>query len=228
MNSKQKRQHKRKPNSSAEMDQNRGAQKHKKLQHFARLRALNKHYSLATALILVERMLINADLFLYAINQQQQAIVAKEILTQYWAKLLNRKSKLNVDAIQNKLEGLFDIATEDSLAAQSYNDFVVALGICLDAFADQEMQPAVEVAKLSQGDIERYIEAEVQRELTPGEFRAHELVQCELSVLDSMLDFLQSEQPDNFGINEMKMVICGLGVSNLGVSNVDVKTPVQV
>lgn len=190
----------------------------KRLTHFARLRDLDGHYSLATALVLTERMMINAAVFWREAEQQQQADMAKDIIEQLWMRLFNRKSKLNVDTIQVKLEGLFHVNTDQSLAAQSCNDFVVALGICLDAFADKDAQPAVEVAKLSQGDIERYIEAEAGQPLSPDAFRAHELVHYELSVLDSMLDFFTYEAPDNGGIKEMRKVITELGVSNLGIA----------
>lgn len=189
-----------------------------RLTHFARLRNLDGHYSMATALVLTERMMINAELYWRESNLLQQIDIAQDIIEQFWMRLFNRKSKLNVDTIQTKLEGLFHSDLEPSLAAQACNDFIVALGICLDAFADKDSQPAVEVAKLSQGDIERYIEAEVGQPMSPSEFRAHELVQYELSVLDSMLDFFTSDAPDNGGIKQMRKVMIELGVSNLGIA----------
>ncbi|GEM_PF-4053230 len=190
----------------------------KKLQHFARLRELDPQYSISAALLLVERMMINGDIFLNAENNSEKVNITRDILEQLWTKLHNRKSRLNIEAVQSKLEELFVENNSNSIAAQSYNDCIVALGICADAFCEKDTQAAVNVAKLSQGDIERYLEAAYGRDVRPDEFREHELVCYELSVLDSMLDFFQVEKPNNNSIKEMRMVMADLGVSNLGLS----------
>lgn len=192
-----------------------------KLAHFARLRALPFAQSIIIGLLMTERMLINAQYYYTSHRLLQPLDTIHSILDKCWKKALKPKYSINVESTQAKLEMLLTTISDQSLAADASRDALVALGVCVDSFVENDMQPAVQVAKISQGDIERFLNVTMEQVFSPQAFKANELVQYELALLDSLLEFFEQYVPTQADIIDMRHTVLASGVSNLGICLVE-------
>lgn len=138
-----------------------------KLNTFGKLRNLDGNSSLLIATALTQRMVVNAHLF-YTSSDNQDAIKhIDKIMDGLWDICAKKRKKLNAESLLDKLETFIpDPEAEDNIAAYSVVDCCMAMSACIYATQKEEDSPAVVVAKLSQGDIERFLRITGTEELS--------------------------------------------------------------
>ncbi|MGQ8365928.1 DUF416 family protein [Glaciecola sp. 1036] len=189
----------------------------KKLTLFSRLRTLELQDSVIISLCIAERMFINARIYFNSLGEQQPLDLLESVLNKFWMSAFKKKQNFANNA--EKIGLLLDEIEDDSLASKSTLDFLVGLNVLIDTFAGSELQPAVMLAKLSQGDIERYLRVQNDSDLTPAQIRESELVIYEIELIESLIEYLASNTPNVEELMYLRDSFRNEKISNLGLSS---------
>jgi len=188
---------------------------HEKLNTFQQVRELPKKPALAFSAALLERMLINYQLFC-ELNDFGDATVARNVVNLIWEYVKAPKSKINVGVQSENIEEITpDVANFDNFGVYPALDFCMALQAALQLVADEDVSGAVTVSKLSQGGCEAYILTTSSDELTNIEIKQHPLMQFEVEIQQLLLKMCEQRPVDIEGLNEF---LADELVSNIGLS----------
>jgi len=188
-----------------------------KLNTFTQIREFNKAKALILSCALVQRMLPNYLLFC-ELMQLPHAKVANNLVDVFWEACRNKDLKLNIEAQTLKLEEITpDVDDYDNLGVYAALDFCMACQALLQLIANEDLQGAVVVAKLSQGSVERYIGFSEDTVLTGAILRSHPLMEWEIETLQTLMTMLESNSLSNSEIKQLRQDIVSEGVSNLGI-----------
>ncbi|MFC3122370.1 DUF416 family protein [Agaribacter flavus] len=191
-----------------------------KLNTFARLRELDLAKSLLIATALTQRMAVNAVLYFSSTKNSDALSHIDKVLDGLWDVCLKRRKKLNAESLLDKLETFIpDPEKDDNIASFSVVDFCVALSTCVYATQKEEDNPAVVVAKLSQGDIERFLRITGGRDMSTQELRETPLFTYEIDIVESFLAFVESDDLAIEDIADFRAFIVDQDLSNLGLAS---------
>lgn len=164
-----------------------------KMNNFQRIRELSKRQQNILALVLLERMKPNYDLFVH-LSEFPQPYVLDNLLQNLWHRALVKGAKVNLGAMENKLEELTPEEHEfDMYGVYPAIYFCTAMLTYIAGEASEDEYDAVAVAKVSQGCIVHLIEYQAgEQELDNSAIREHELMQAETQLLSTMIDWLET------------------------------------
>lgn len=190
-----------------------------KLSTFAQLRELPLQPATIIAVCLTQRMWVNAQLYLQYQNQTNMLEELSSVMTGLWM-MVSRQRKVNTEKFRVILDEIEKTEFEDSLAYRAFVDFCVSASVCLDALDKEEKTPAVVLAKISQGGIERFIIETEQSgaELSPQELKQHELMQFELDTTHALIDYVTEHKINPDMITQIQSQLSEEPISNLGLS----------
>ena len=185
-----------------------------KLNTFQQVRELPKKAALAFSAALLERMLVNYQLFC-ELNNFGDPQVAKNVINLVWEYVKAPKAKINCAVQGEKVEEITpDIADFDNYGVYPALDFCMGLQAALQLISDDEPSAAVMVAKLSQGGTESYIAEITEEELSGAALKQHELMQFEIGVQQFLLSAC-SERP--LPLDDIRAFLDEDLVSNIGL-----------
>jgi uncharacterized protein YjaG (DUF416 family) len=191
-----------------------------KLNIFQQVRELQDWRACGIALVLLERMHPNYQLFCEA-TEFCNADPLRNTLNSLWDWLANPDTKkggtkINYEAQRAKLdEATPDVKDFDNYGVYPALDFAVSLDAVLNLMSGEDPQGAVVVSKVSQGCVEAYIEAIEGEEV---EIKTHPLMTWEIEVQNEVLELLHSGVKRNKElVKQLKLIAIEEGISNIGI-----------
>ena len=193
------------------------------LNTFQRIRDLNWSHSVVLALDLCERMVPNYEFFCH-ITQFGDAKPLRGALNACWDYIANPKqTKVNFSRWQEKVDEVTPSEHgHDMLGVYPAMDACTAISVLLQGLMDKNAGNLLDVAKVSQASVVKFIELNDAEQVSPDELRQHveehELYQYEIAMQQAMVDFLESQPQVNAAlIKQMRQMVLDVGVSNLGL-----------
>lgn len=193
------------------------------LNTFQRIRELDWTHQVVLALYLCERMLPNYEFFCH-ITQFGDAKPLRGALNACWDYIAHPKqTKVNFARWQEKVDEVTPSEHgHDMLGVYPAMDACTALSILLQGLLDKNANNLLDVAKVSQGSVVKFIELNDAAELPADERQQyideHELYQYEIAMQQSMVQFLETQPEVNATlIKTVRQMVEEEGVSNLGL-----------
>lgn len=186
-----------------------------KLNIFQQVRELPDWKACGFALVLLERMYPNYQLFC-DLTEFSDAKLLRNTLNSCWEWLAIPGTKINLDAQREKLEEATpDVQQFDNYGVYPALDFAVSLDAMLNLIGGDDPQGAVVISKVSQGCVEAYIEA---AEPDVEEIKTHPLMAWEIELQNELLTLLQ-DQPKRSKelVQKLKQFALAEGISNIGL-----------
>lgn len=188
-----------------------------KLNTFAMIRDLTRPKDMLFSCALMQRMLPSYQLFSEA-HEFGDPQIAQNVLDLIWEWCATPKNKFNATVQAEKVEEIIpDIANFDSFGVYPALDYCMALSCALQAFNQEHEQPAVTIAKLSQGSVEAYILATAEQELTSQEIKEHPLMAFEIETQMSLLGYCRDNKMTKDLVTQLKADLISQNPSNLGL-----------
>lgn len=186
-----------------------------KLTVFQQVRELNEWRACGFALVLLERMYPNYQLFC-EVTEFCDPSQLRNTLNTAWEWLAIPETKINYEAHRVRLdEATPDVNNFDNFGVYPALDFAVSLDAILNLMSGEDPQGAVVVSKVSQGGVEAYIEA------TEGEdvdSKLHPLMTWEIELQSEVLKLLNGEAKRNKAtVKALKKMATEAGISNIGI-----------
>ena len=194
---------------------------HSKINNFQRIRELGRKQQGLLALMLLERMKPNYQLFA-ELTDFPQPYSLDNMLNSLWERLLVKGAKVSLTAMEEKIEAM----TPDEQAFDMYGVypaiyFCTALLTYINGEMDEEEYDPVAVSKISQGCIVHLLEAQSEAELDNAELRENELMLVEVDFLADAIDWLEAlklkGQDFKTVKNEAMERVFADGVTNIGI-----------
>ncbi len=196
-------------------------QRNMKLNNFQRIRELNYLQKAALSAALLERMLPNYQLFSEAteFGDGEQLRIALNLV---WEKIAVAKAKISFEKLTEKVEeNTPDLNDFDMFGVYPAIDAATALLGVLNGLATKDEQDFINVSKISQASVAKYIEYEltVKGEVADNQaIREHPLMQYEVAVLGELIDEVaKQERISGDGLKALKAKALADGQSNLGI-----------
>lgn len=203
-----------------------------KANNFQLMRELGFYQQAAVALVLLERMLPNYQLFC-DISQTGDATLARHTLDLAWEWLQVKRAKINFDKLQEELDAVTpEVSHFDMFGVYPAVDAMTALDSLLTAIQGQDSAALVDVAKISQASVARLIEYQaIDEDITTEAalkkwVRDHALMQYEMECLAELIGLVQSISSfSREHIKQLKLWVQEQGVTNLGM---ELPAPISV
>ena len=189
----------------------------KKLNLFSELRQLDLQAANLVAISLTQRMFINAQIYFTHTKQTKELVYLQQVMDNLWAFVSTGKKVTNIETTIEKMLEITNTLPSDNVGAFSARDFIVSMIQCVESNSEPDAQIAVTIAKISQGDIERYLELIENREITPEAFRQHELVQNEINIITALMQATRGLAPASIA-KDIRSELLEQNLSNLGLS----------
>ena len=193
------------------------------LNTFQRIRDLNWSHSVVLALYLCERMVPNYEFFGH-ITQFGDAKPLRGALNACWDHIANpRQTKVNFGRWQEKVDEVTPSEHgHDMLGVYPAMDACTAISIMLQGLMDKNANNLLDVAKVSQASVVKFIELNDAEQVSASELQQHveehELYQYEIAMQQAMVDFLEGQPEVNAAlIKQVRQMVQDEGVSNLGL-----------
>lgn len=165
-----------------------------KANNFQRIRELNYLQKAVLASALIERMLPNYGLFSEATAFGDELIL-RNGLNVCWEKILLPKSKIDLEKQVEKIEpNVPELADFDMFGTYPAIDAATSLLSLMHGLMAQDEQEFINISKISQATVARFIEYEmtVNNEIADNKaIREHPLMQYEIEILGELIDFVQ-------------------------------------
>jgi uncharacterized protein YjaG (DUF416 family) len=201
------------------------------LNTFERIRALPFAYQTLLGLYLCERMLPNYELF-HQVTGFGDPAPLRGALNALWDwSWQPSKVKVNVARWQEKVDEVTPSEHgHDMLGVYPAMDACTALSTLLQGLLDKESSYLVDVAKVSQASVAKFLEltegAELSAEARQQLLRDHDLTQYEIDVQQALVSYLETvaptaAQPSQTMVQQMRAMLAEEGCSNIGVSLAD-------
>jgi len=188
-----------------------------KLSTFAQIRELTPPKDMLFSCALLQRMLPNYQLF-SQLNEFGDGHAAQSILNLIWEWCMSAQSKFNAPVQLEKLEEIIpEVADFDNFGVYPALDFCMALSCALQSFSQEHDNPAVTIAKLSQGSVEAYILATEGEDISNEDIKAHPLMEFEIETQLSLLAFCQNNKVTKDMVKELRSDLMAQKISNLGI-----------
>lgn len=193
-----------------------------KINNFQRIRDLGYKQQGILALMLLERMKPNYQLFAQ-ITEFPQPHKLDNMLNSLWERLLVKGAKVSLSAMEEKVETLTpDERDFDMYGVYPAIYFCTALLTYLSGEMDEEAYDPVAVSKISQGCIVHLIEAQTDGELDNTQLRDHELMVAEIEFLSDSILWLEKLKLKGVEFKKIKQQALERtfidGVTNIGIS----------
>lgn len=193
------------------------------LNTFQRIRELDWPHQVVLALYLCERMLPNYQFFCH-ITQFGDAKPLRGALNACWDYIAHPKqTKVNFSRWQEKVDEVTPSEHgHDMLGVYPAMDACTALSILLQGLLDKNANNLLDVAKVSQASVVKFIElndaAELPADVRQQYINEHELYQYEVAMQQAMVQFLETQAEVNATlIKTVRHMVDEEGVSNLGL-----------
>jgi uncharacterized protein YjaG (DUF416 family) len=193
-----------------------------KANNFQRIRELNYLQKAVLAAAILERMLPNYGLFSEATGFGDEAIL-RSALNVCWEKVLLPKSKISLEKQIEKIEpNVPELKDFDMFGTSAAIDVATALLGFIQGVMSKDESEFVNVAKISQATVARYIEFLLMAEdIQPDnqQVREHPLMQYEIEVLGELIDCV-ADMPriDNQSVKTLKALALSDGQTNIGLA----------
>lgn len=186
-----------------------------KLSVFQQVRELNEWQACGFALVLLERMYPNYQLFC-EVTEFCDPSQLRNTLNSVWEWLAIPGTKINYEAHRVRLdEATPDINNFDNFGVYPALDFAVSLDAMLNLMSGEDPQGAVVVSKVSQGSVEAYIDASEGEDV---DIKAHPLMTWEIELQSEVLSFLNGGAKRNKEtVKALKKLAIDEGISNIGI-----------
>lgn len=195
-----------------------------KASNFQQMRELSYYQQAAVAIVLLERMLPNYQLFA-EVSAFGDAALPRHCLDLVWEWLQVRRAKINFERLQEELELITpEVSHFDMFGVYPAVDAITALDTMLNGIREQDSSEFINVAKISQASVARLIEyqsedAEISSEAELKKLvREHELMEYEMDCLSELIALCGAISSfDREQIMQLKQWVKEQGVTNLGM-----------
>ena len=194
------------------------------LDTFQRIRELPQKQQIVMALYLCERMVPNYEFF-HQLTGFGDSKPLHGTLNACWDWVANpKKTKVNFARWQEKVdEQTPSEYGHDMLGVYPAMDACTALSTLLQGLLDDNASNFLDVAKISQASVAKFIELneaeEVGTEQLKEHVQNHELMEYEVAIQRAMINFLEQQPAVNRAlVSQLKMMLNDEGVSNLGLA----------
>lgn len=188
-----------------------------KLSTFAQIRELSSPKDMLFCCAIMQRMLPNYQLF-SQVTGFGDAHLAQSVLNLMWEWCMSSQSKFNAPVQLEKLEEIIpEVNDFDNFGVYPALDYCMALSCALQSFSDEHDNPAVTIAKLSQGSVEAYIMASAEEELTGEQIKQHPLMEFEIQTQLSLLNYCQNNKLTKELVKELRQDLMAEKLSSLGI-----------
>ena len=193
-----------------------------KANNFQRIRELNYLQKAVLGGALLERMLPNYALFSEATGFGDGSVF-RSALSVCWDKILLPKSKISLEKQIEKIEpNVPELNDFDMFGVYPAIDTATALLGMLHGLMAKDEQEFLNISKISQASVARYIEYQltVDGELADNKaVREHPLMQYEIDVLAELIDFVeQMGRITSENVKELKQLAVSDGQTNIGIA----------
>ena len=193
----------------------------KKPNNFQRIRELNYVHQASLAAAMIERMLPNYLLFSEAL-EFGNGTELRNALNSLWEKLLLPKAKISLEKLNEKVEqNTPDLNDFDMFGVYPAIDTCTALITLINGMQQKEEANFVDVCKISQASVAKFIEYQLTSEgeiADNAALRAHPLMAYEMEVLAELIDKVESfERIDKDAVKALKQLAIADGQSNIGI-----------
>lgn len=193
-----------------------------KANNFQRIRDLNYLQKAVLAAAVIERMLPNYDLFSEATGFGDMATM-KSTLNVCWEIIVFPKSKINLEKQVDKVEAnVPELSQFDMFGTYPAIDTATALLGLLHGLMAKDEQEFIDIAKISQATVARYVEFVLENEeIEPDNslVREHEIMQYEIEVLAGLIDFVeQMGRITSESVKALKQHAVADGQTNIGIT----------
>ena len=193
-----------------------------KANNFQRIRDLNYLQKAVLAAAVIERMLPNYDLFSDATGFGDTATM-KSTLNVCWEIIVFPKSKINLEKQVDKVEeNVPELSQFDMFGTYPAIDTATALLGLLHGLMAKDEQEFIDIAKISQATVARYVEFVLENEeIEPDNslVREHEIMQYEIEVLAGLIDFVeQMGRITSESVKALKQHAVADGQTNIGIT----------
>ncbi|RUO45512.1 YjaG family protein [Idiomarina aquatica] len=193
------------------------------LNTFQRIRDLDWDHQVVLALYLCERMVPNYEFFCH-ITQFGDAKPLRGALNACWDHVAQPKQvKVNFGRWQEKVDEVTPSEHgHDMLGVYPAMDACTAISILLQGLLDKNAGNLLDVAKVSQASVVKFIELNDAEQVPADELQQHvdehELYQYEIAMQQAMVSFLESQPAVSAAlIKQVRQMVIDEGVSNLGL-----------
>ena len=201
------------------------------LNTFERIRALPFAYQTLLGLYLCERMLPNYQLF-HQVTGFGDPEPLRGALNALWDwSWQPTKVKVNVARWQEKVDDVTPSEHgHDMLGVYPAMDACTALSTLLQGLLDKQGSYLVDVAKVSQASVAKFLEltesADLSAEARQQLLRDHDLTHYEIDVQQALLNYLEAVAPaaplpNQTIVQQMRAMLAAEDCSNIGVSLTD-------
>ena len=197
------------------------------LNTFQRIRQLDWPHQVVLALYLCERMVPNYEFFCH-ITQFGDAKPLRGSLNACWDFILHPKqTKVNFSRWQEKVDDVTPSEHgHDMLGVYPAMDACTAISVLLQGLMDNNADNLLDVAKVSQASVVKFIELNDAEQVAPDALQQHvnehELYQYEIEMQQAMVGFLESQPEVNAAlVKQMRQMLEDEGVSSLGLQLAD-------
>lgn len=194
-----------------------------KLNTFQRMRDLSFQHKAVLALYLAQRMLPNYELF-HQVTGFGDPKPLHGAINACWGWLsAPQQTKVNFARWQEKVDEVTPSEHgHDMLGVYPAMDACTALSTLLQGLLDKNDGDLVNVAKVSQASVAKFIELsegdKVDSDTLQKLLREHELVEYEIDIQQAMLGFLESQpQVSASLVKQVQTMVDDEGMSNIGV-----------
>ncbi|RUO81120.1 DUF416 domain-containing protein [Idiomarina tyrosinivorans] len=191
---------------------------------FQQIRELAWEHQVVLALYLCERMLPNYQLF-HHLTGFGDPKPLQSALNACWDWIAApRACKVNFSRWQEKVDDVTPSEHgHDMLGVYPAMDACTALSTLLQGLMDNNANALVDVAKVSQASVAKFIELtegeHIDAEQLPQLLREHELTQYEIDIQLAIIDFLASQpQISQPVVSMVRQMVTDEGVSNVGLA----------
>ncbi|ALS33844.1 MULTISPECIES: YjaG family protein [Pseudoalteromonas] len=193
-----------------------------KANNFQRIRELNYLQKAVLASALIERMLPNYGLFSEATGFGDETVL-RSALNVCWEKILLPKSKIDLEKQIEKIEpNVPELADFDMFGTYPAIDAATALLSLMHGLMAQDEQELINISKISQATVARFIEYQmtVEGEVADNKaIREHPLMQYEMDVLGELIDFVEAMgRVTSDNVKELKKHVLADGQTNIGLT----------
>lgn len=188
-----------------------------KLNIFGEVRELNRVSAIAFCAVMLERQLVNFELFC-SLNDFEGNEQMVKALNQVWlafeAAQQRKKFTTNISLLRDKVEVITPDANDfDNFGVYPAIDCSMAMVATLNLIDREDDAGAVAVSKLSQGSVEAVILA-TEGEIDNQQIKQHPLMQREIAFQLQLLTTLEQQDIDTKGLKALAQED---GASNIGI-----------
>lgn len=193
----------------------------KKANNFQIIRELPRKKQGVLSLLLLQRMLPNYQLFVQVCDFPQPHSI-DNMLNSLWEALLVKGAKVNLSALENKLEELTpDEAEFDMYGVYPALYFCTGMLTYVSGESNEDEYDPVAIAKISQGCIVHLIEYQADEDVDNEFIRQHPLMQDEMAFLSDTLEWLTelNTKPSQYKAvrEQVNQRLLTAGVTNIGI-----------